>query len=112
MSKPPSETAKLLAVTLTILESVGKAGSYGLPSGPLYSALTGLISYAVYMGLIEGLKGRGYLTQRGHVLYRTEKPLSAMLDTLAMTPVQIEQAHHIGLLTDAERTSLLTSRAG
>jgi len=65
----PTDARKAaLEVVQIILEAISDSGDRGLPSEHLYSMLAGLMDFETYTLLIDGLKRKGLITNKGHLL--------------------------------------------
>jgi hypothetical protein len=65
------------AMALIILETVAEQGAEGAPSGIVYAALTGHLSYEQYTRIIGAFETAGLIRKSNHVLYYTGPALPA-----------------------------------
>ncbi len=62
-------TERLYAVVNAILETVQEAGPQGAPSGPMYNAVQGCLSFDQYVKVMAALEQTGKVKRSGHVYY-------------------------------------------
>ena len=66
---PAPTKAELLAglnIIAAVAETIREAGE--VPSGTIYAALTGKVTFEGYQGILRNLKGAGLVEEKNHLL--------------------------------------------
>jgi hypothetical protein len=103
-----STKKEIVAIAIAVCESVRAAGPEGIPEGPVYAQLMGMIDIHGWHAIMANLTNSGLVEVRGHVM-RWVGPRSFFLDTSSLTcqqdeptPTETKPDQHSRLASDRD----------
>jgi hypothetical protein len=64
-----STKKEIVAIAIAVCESVRAAGPEGIPEGPVYAQLMGMINIHGWQAIVTSLKDSGLVEVRNHVMH-------------------------------------------